>query len=368
MTISGVNWERIRLELGKGRAEPSGGRGLSSGEILTANLEDYSVSVGPFDRELAAIGDIAHTVKLTKNIINSTHEIFSGRKKWTGEALSVVAGLRIDFARIDQLFPNNNFNPYFKLFKDQVSVLVPSLMDEYKLFYPLGNEWDDSVSKLNGFVNAVRLASKEEGFIRSTQSYIRNSNKNQVSLNNFIGRMFSFRSRLLVIRVDLEYGREYALGSESPIGYEETDRHRKMLLSDLRRRLCKDCYVGYVWKLEYGLMNSFHYHFLIFLDAAKVRRDVKIAKVIGEHWKNKITEGKGRYWNCNAKKNDYRYRGIGEIPYNNYVLRENLLKTASYLIKSDYYIRSAIPANRRTFGKGAALPKVKTNRGRPRHV
>lgn len=342
------------------------GHALSKEEMLTANLEDFSVSVGAFDRELGAIGDIANIVNLTEKIISSTHDFFSRGKIWTGGALSVVAGLRTDFARIDELFPRNVFNPYFKLFKGQASVLAPSLMDEYKLFYPSGNEQDDSVTRLNGFVNAIRLESKREDFIRSTQNYIRNANKNQVSLNRFIDKMFCCKSRLLVIRVDLEYGREYALDGDDPISYEDTDRHRRMLLSDLRNHLCKGSYVGYAWKLEYGLMSSFHYHFLIFLDAAKVCRDVRIARAIGEHWKNKITEGKGRYWNCNAKKNDYRYRGIGEIPYNDSVLRENLLKAASYLIKADYFIRSAIPANRRTFGKGAALPKVKSNRGRPR--
>ncbi len=375
---------------------------LSKEEILTANFDDFLISAGGYNndqRVLDALYDVARIVEVTKNIAGSSHEVFKHLRgaarqphqsqslaesvmlgvhadftqvgevfsRFKSLALSIIAGISTDFDRIGKLFPAGEFNPYFKLFKDQLRLLVPGLPEENKLLYPVDeSEWVESVVKLNQFVDAVRHGSKQESFIKNTQHHVRNSNKNQTSLNKFIGRLFDHRSRLLVIRVDLEYGREYGLGSGSPISWEETDMHRKAFLNDLRNDICKKSFVGYVWKLEYGLKNSFHYHFLIFLDAAIVRQDVRIAQRIGEHWKNKVTGGKGRYWNCNAGKNSYRNCGIGVIPHNDPVLRKNLDKAASYLIKADYFIRSAIPPKRRVFGKGSTLPKVKSNRGRPR--
>ena len=125
--------------------------------------------------------------------------------------------------------------------------------------------------------------------------------------------------------------------------------------------------VGYVWKLEYGREKGHHYHMMFFLDGAKVRQDIVIAKLIGEYWNNVITQGKGVYYNCNGNKARYRHCGVGMIHYSEAEKLRSLKEMAAiYLTKADRYVSACMPGNNRTFGKGNS-PKVgERSVGRPR--
>lgn len=46
--------------------------------------------------------------------------------------------------------------------------------------------------------------------------------------------------------------------------------------------------VGFVWKLEYSVLKSYHYHFLFFMDANTFTEDKNFAYKLGELWQ-KIT-------------------------------------------------------------------------------
>lgn len=314
----------------------------SDDEILAANLEDHYIAAEcrgeGLDEGMRAIGDIANVVAVTKKIIKADFEIFKIAAwranlplKLNATALSVISGIRIDFARIDRLFACNDLNPYFKLFKECVDSLDWRLVAIYDLKQPFSqDEWAEWAVKLNEFADSIRRSAKQQQFLKLIQNYARGVNKNQASLNRRIDKIFERKSKVLVIRLDFTYGQNYGL----PITYEEAVGHRKTLLNDVQQRLYKESYIGYVWKLEYGLMSSLHYHVLIFLDAQKVRSDILIARAIGEHWQNKVTQGRGRYWNCNARKIGYRKCGIGVVSHSDQILRNNLKMAASYLIKA----------------------------------
>jgi len=354
---------------------------LTPEEVLNSHIDDLLLESATPDKSpqdlsnaINAVGDVANVVATTKLIACSSGTLFNTSNKGIVQerkvgslATSIKTAISIDYDQFDKLFPYGELNPYFKIFKKQVQGLGLNLLEENKLLHPISKEEsENSVSRLNQFVDNVRQATKEQEFVKEIRHHARNSNKNQASLNAFIDKLFHHKSKLRVIRVDLEYGREHGLDSDAPITYEEAVKHREVLISDLRKRLYKGSFVGFVWKLEYGLMNTFHYHMLIFLDASKVRGDINAGWRIGRHWEEVVTGGKGRFWNCNANKSSYRECGIGEIPHNSPELMANLKKAASYLVKADYYIRSAIPGKGRAFGKGAEIPKVKSNRGRPR--
>ncbi|MCF7539187.1 YagK/YfjJ domain-containing protein [Pseudomonas petrae] len=354
---------------------------LSQDEILKGNLEDFLYGVGGNRDEpkniagVSAISDVASVIATTIRLVGSVQNVFTanswvvgGSVKLSSLALSVSSSIRTDFSRISELFPFSEFNPYFKVFKDQVEALDPRLLGMYKLTHPLNqDEWAETVVELNNFVSEIRKRANQAEFIKLMQHRARNTNKNQSGLDAYIDKLFDCYPRLLVVRVDLSYQAASVLASGKSISYKEVNDHRVKLLNDIRYRLFKDSYVGFAWKLEYGLMSSLHYHLLLFLDGSKIRLDVRVAKIVGEHWKNVVTCGRGRYWNCNANKTGYGvFCGLGMISYNDKVLRGNLRKAASYLVKCDYFVRSAIPADRRTFGKGIPPNRTKSNRGRPR--
>ena len=141
------------------------------------------------------------------------------------------------------------------------------------------------------------------------------------------------------------------------------------LLNNMRSHELSKHLLGYAWRLEYGSLKGFHYHTFFFFDGSKKREDVNIAKMIGEYWVNVITKGRGLYYNCNAKKDQYKHCGIGMINDSNTELRQGLEIAARYLTKQDYYAKMDFNdkdgKKARTFGKGE-ITKPKSSRGRRR--
>lgn len=151
--------------------------------------------------------------------------------------------------------------------------------------------------------------------------------------------------------------------------YDEVKEHRKQLISAINKylesTLSKKCFVGYVWKLEYGLRKSWHYHFLLILNGQEVRQDIVIATKVGLLWEE-ITKGKGIFYNCNQVKHKYKKPGVGLIGHRDSQLREGLDYVIAYLTKTDMYIRLVVPGNGRAFGKAVAPRKTSKRKGRPR--
>jgi len=225
------------------------------------------------------------------------------------------------------------------------------------------------VYRLNNFVDFIREAAKSPVVRKQIKDHLRSSQKNELELSRQIDQIFLRYSRVMVLRIDLGYRKAYtAKFAESPYQLlDEVTSHREKFLKRMRETVLKECWISYAWKLEYGPDKSFHYHFLIFLDSSRVRQDVTIAKLIGEYWKDEVTQGEGVYFNCNAKKEQYTHRGIGIFGYENQVAINNL-KTwvIAYLCKRDRYIRLFLKDGLRTFGKGEKIKPSASCAGRPR--
>lgn len=126
--------------------------------------------------------------------------------------------------------------------------------------------------------------------------------------------------------------------------------------------------MGYAWKLEYGSeKRGFHCHLLLLLDGAKVRQDVTLARMLGEHWQQVITRGIGFYYNCNADKARYRKCGIGLIRHDDAEGMEGLQEAVKYLTKIDRCIQIFKLSSARIFGRSQMpAPKDPSAGGRPR--
>ena len=184
----------------------------------------------------------------------------------------------------------------------------------------------------------------------------------------FIDAHFELYSRLLILRIDFGYQKPkgWPAKVDNTVSYDEAKAHRINLLKYLKKGLPPKSFINFALKMEFGLDKHWHYHMLVLLDGSIVREDVTIAKLIGEHWKKSITQGKGLYWNCNANKDSYKCCGIGMVSHYGTAAREGLKKAALYMTKTDYYVRLLVPGNDRIFWKGN-MPKPKTTTvGRPR--
>lgn len=114
--------------------------------------------------------------------------------------------------------------------------------------------------------------------------------------------------------------------------------------------------------IEQGKINGFHIHGIFLFDGSRSCRDVHKGFEIGGLWQE-ITNGLGKYENCNAQKDKYRDLGIGMIHRDVPHEFANAVRVSQYLTKDTQYLRMK-PAGRRVFGTGVA-PDPSTKRGRP---
>lgn len=224
--------------------------------------------------------------------------------------------------------------------------------------------------------NLILKLIKDETSSADFNSYLRDSNKgsekNFDSLKIFINDLFDNRARLMVVRLDLYYethNRVSVSELQAHLESEQAIADRERFFYKWKRNPLFEFLVGYVCKVEHGLDKGFHFHTLLIFDGSKVCKDVSLARLVGEYWRDVITEGRGNYNNCNAKKEKYKKLGIGMINYSDKKLRENLLKwVTAYLIKPDLFsqiiLRGKSGTGNRSLTK--SLLPIKEKLGRPR--
>jgi len=171
------------------------------------------------------------------------------------------------------------------------------------------------------------------------------------SLHSYIDSLFDRHAKLLFVRVDLHYRKGHFVGREDFFS-EDLARVKSdwdTLYLELKNDFISNL-VGHVAKIEYGVLKGFHVHVLLVLDGSKRRADVRIADMIGRYWSDRVTLGVGYYFNCNGKKAEYRYLGIGAIHRSQEEQRGYLYNfTLEYLAKSDIIISWLCPRERTCF-------------------
>lgn len=301
--------------------------------------------------------------------VNNKSKRLEERVETDGLGREVLSLLKTDIEKLKSIFPNHLFNPYFEIFsgypmqkKIYENLTAPTYFNRISA--------EKLASMLNGFVRHIKKSMAGPNFKNKIDDFERSSHKNYSSLMGYLNALFETHSKLLVLRIDLGYHQMFnGLGEGSRIlPYHVVKKHRDTLIRNLRvflkKRLSKDCYVGYALKLEYGAQKAWHYHALIILNGQRVREDTNIAMMIGEYWKS-ITHGMGLYYNCNAHKSRYQTLGIGLIDHRNTVLRDGLKKAVAYMTKTDLCAKLVIPGKGRAFSRGE-MPKKTKAQGRPR--
>ena len=265
-------------------------------------------------------------------------------------------------------FPLHDLNPYVALLFECAerfdSILV--LSSTTKL---APSEVEKEVEILNGLVDLLRLDASSYKFKKLIRKFVRAENKRAASLDKYINALFEKHSRLVVVRIDLSYRFGFSLDRTNlHSGLAQVTADWAKLRQDLHKGQPIKEMLGFACKLEYGHLKGFHFHLLIFYSGAKYREDIVLTNLIGEHWAQSVTGGRGMYYNCNKKKSQYQYPGIGVINWFDKDLVSNLKsKVAAYLVKTDYWLRLSTESGR-SFFRGN-MPKFGGSiRGRPRSV
>jgi hypothetical protein len=265
-----------------------------------------------------------------------------------------------------QYFHAHTLHPHVQAYTRVISLHGVRQFPIYDLKTYMDDAAEDWVTRMNACGASLRIETNTAEFKTAIQKSRRSCNKNYKNFISYLIQLFKKNGRILGIRVDFGYKKRSnfdAAGADVP--YEEAKRHREAVVDEIRKRF-EEVLLGYVWKFEYGLLKGYHTHFLIFLDGSKVREDVTIVKMLGARWNDEISEGKGTYHNCNAKKESYRFCGIGMLYHDDPNVWVGLEKIATYLTKPDHYVRLNMPGNDHALGKGGPPKLHCKKRGRPR--
>ena len=263
--------------------------------------ERYSV-IGEDGMLFESIGTIMKAMTVIEKVSGDFFSMRSFRR--AGESCLtqseqwVLSAALINYFEIERCKVLFKVNPYVNSFYECYMIVRP--LNPYKVG---ALELDECIHRLNRFVGAVREHTSTKAFLREVSAHTRAANKNYSGLLGYIDALLGRYSRLLVLRIDFAYGKgkfEIEEFSDSRdrldmlnLISEQIVRHRTELINYLKNKCPELGVVGYVWKLEYGREKGHHYHMMLFLDGAKVRQDVVIAKRIGEYWNCVVTLGKG---------------------------------------------------------------------------
>ena len=229
---------------------------------------------------------------------------------------------------------------------------------------PLGNT-SRSIRQyelFNDLVELIRIESKRPVFRSKMYSQTDKPKKRLISAGEYIDELFEVSSKIQVLRIDFSY--QYDVAGD--VTAEDAKADLQHLLNNRRNKpsLFKNN-IGYIWKLEWGPDKGYHFHLIFFYKGREVWKDAYWAGLIGEYWKDRITEGRGIYFNCNASKDKYHRLGIGMIDRKDLAKRKILLDdVVGYFTKTDQFLRAVRLGKGDCFGKGE--PPQKSNAGRPR--
>lgn len=219
-------------------------------------------------------------------------------------------------------------------------------------------------ANINDVLRRFREEAQSVTHKRLLRNFQRAASKNLKGAMDYVDHLFEQHSRLLVVRVDLSWRKDFV--KNQTISTAMARQHRQRLFKRVKSHPLFQHYLGYIWKLEYGQYKGYHYHTCFFFDGSKVRGDIALARRIGELWEKEITDGQGLYFNCNAITSTYAQSGVGDIHYTDQSKRAVLRRVIAYIAKVDTAVRLSLPQGARTFGRSECILQEGEKRGRPR--
>lgn len=274
-------------------------------------------------------------------------------------AADLLGILRPNLAEIRSAFPKekHQLHPLVELFERHME------RNDFWRGYKPTVELD--INRLNACVEAMRQEARSTAFRSHLDKHFKLVRNNTRSALELVDALFAIYSQLVAVRIDLSYERHPRkewLALPVMDGNAFGDRTR--LIRYLTRK-CPCRPVAYVWKTEWAEHTGWHTHMLLFFDGNQHQQDITIARMIGKHWDEEITRGKGRHHISNFDQ--HQSRGVGKVRYDDAAKLWALCTiVVPYLTKADYYIRLVVPPKTRTFGR-SGKPKIPTKKlGRPR--
>lgn len=341
--------------------------GYNVAEKATCNISMNDGGYGVEERWL--INHCVQAEAMVKRVVEINGSLYSVKKDCHGK--SVVGFESITAKHLKKMLEAGcqdecwnktavNMNPYVKIYHEAASI--------YSLHICTENTVSNEVECLNRSVQVIRESINSEEFILARKRQKLARKKRLKGSFEYIDEIRKKYARVNYIRVDLGYREGKFVDSDYySEDIELVKSHWGTMRSDIRRGVPIEGLIGFIMTLEYGLLAGYHYHLLLIVDGSQHQQDITLGMLVGEHWNNYVvSDGEGRYFNCNRYKENYRHVGIGVINhYEEDKYRALKYKVIDYMVKTDFVLRHVAPAER-AYSRGNNPTQDAIKRGRPR--
>jgi hypothetical protein len=228
---------------------------------------------------------------------------------------------------------------------------------------PVLRDAPDAVAAVavNRLVKFVRRACGTWAFKNEWAKYERQAKANFKSACEFVIDLFARCSRLLVLRVDL-----YLRPEARSWGYGPgAEKAAQCFLRWLRDRRILRGYLGAIVKRENGIDRGMHWHWMVFFDGHQHRDACGLTRLLGETWGKIVDQGRGSYFNCYARKDEYRFNGLGLVHSSNEEKLLGIRAALCYMTKRDCILRTD-NGKQQDFRRSKPRDKREVRRGAPR--
>lgn len=197
---------------------------------------------------------------------------------------------------------------------------------------------------LDQFVERTYWLTQEKEFKYQQKKRMDRARKQFESAKQCIDLILEQRSRVLILRLDLRFGK-----SQNP-SLEQVKKDLRTFLRYVSRTKNLNI-LGYIWKLEFGERRGFHYHFIFILDSRDHSQEIKLAQQIGQIWE-KVIGVEGTFHNCHFKAVNHQYDklAIGRLHRDEQQKYQYLLGLLRYFAKKDQFILHKNIGKERTLG------------------
>ncbi|WP_280563515.1 inovirus-type Gp2 protein [Chromohalobacter sp. 48-RD10] len=335
-------------------------------ELLIDDVSDESRSV--FNEEVVAyFKEVKAVVARLLEVDEVPFEVHRGKggtlyvrsSSLSGKKLIEIIIKKNSYGFKEEMFFNSH--PYVEAFNTAWRELRLEAFGDY--------DPDDQKDKLDSAVAKIRGVMQGEQMKRYLHKMGNAKRGRKRGAKRLIHSLMDKYARLEVVRLDLSYRKGKYVDIVDFIGaLSDVKKDWGMFRQDMNDGVIAPGVVGYLAKLEYGLLSGFHFHVVVLFDGSRHREDIILAKMLGEYWKNQVVlNSEGRYYNCNRHKHEYRYLGIGTLNYYDNTKKEYLVNMViGYMTKTDYVMASEAPGERSWFRSAHKVPEVVERRGRPR--
>ncbi|RYF51080.1 MAG: inovirus Gp2 family protein [Cytophagaceae bacterium] len=250
--------------------------------------------------------------------------------------LSLLHVLQLPFDDIEATLPDHHMNPLFDLLRKCSCSHIPDPSTLHDWRWEMDDKAQILLVSLNAVVHDLREGWRSTELQNALETARRRSDKRWKRIKDLVSETFEDCASVLPIRIDLHFlMAEADYPFVPPVSAVEAHEFMVKMERYLREH---HPLLRYAWAREYGTETGFHFHLLVLLNGHIAQEGISTAKLIGEHWQQKITEGRGRYFNCNA--HEYKTPVLGRIHFSNKLAITALLEESSwYLAKTDIWMQ-----------------------------